>query len=65
MLKSIFDLPTSKDQLEASNSGFSSWKWLQKAPLRNIVDDASTRRFSDGVITYRSNGLNYNLKDYS
>ena len=34
MLKSIFDLPTSKDQLEASNSGFSSWKWLQKAPLR-------------------------------
>ena len=53
MLKSIFDLPTSKDQLEAANSGFSSWKWLQKAPLRNIQDEDANVRFSNGVITYR------------
>ena len=52
-LKSIFDLPTSKDQLEASNAGFSSWKWLQKAPLRNISDSDTTTNFNKGVITYR------------
>jgi len=53
MLKTIFDLPKSKDELEAANSGFSSWKWIQKAPLRDIKDEAATVRFSDGNIVFR------------
>lgn len=53
MLKSIFDLPKSKDQLEAANAGFASWKWLQKAPLRNIKDTNTARNFSRGQISYR------------
>jgi hypothetical protein len=52
-LKSIFDLPTSKDQLESVNAGFASWKWQQKAPLRNIQDSPSTLAFNRGQITYR------------
>ncbi len=52
-LKTIFDLPTSKDQLEAANSGFASWKWQQKAPLRNIQDSNTVQNFNRGQITYR------------
>lgn len=52
-LKSIFDLPTSKDQLEPSNNSFANYKWIQKAPLRNIADTDNQINFNRGEITYR------------
>lgn len=52
-LKSVFDLPTSKDQLESSNQGFSEYKWLEKAALRNVVDTATVQNFNRGQISFR------------
>lgn len=52
MLKSIFDLPKSKDQLEPAST-FANYKWLQKAPLRNIKDTDDTQNFSRGQMTFR------------
>ena len=54
MLKTIFDLPKSKDELESANNGFASWKWIQKAPLRDVVDtNTNPSTFSRGNIVFR------------
>lgn len=52
-LKSIFDLPTSKSQLESANAGFANWQWEPKAPFQSVIDTDDRSRFSDGEIKFR------------
>jgi len=54
-LKSIFDLPRSKNELSSVNQGMSNAYYDEVASLRSIIDTDQTNRFGSGLITYRWN----------
>lgn len=53
MLRSIFDLPTKKEQLESSNAGFARYQWIEKAPLRSVIDTRTNKQFANGELEFR------------
>lgn len=53
MLRSIFDVPTSKEELSSTNQGMSEIFWREVQPLRNLIDSNSISNFGNGIISIR------------
>lgn len=53
LLKTIFDLPTKKEELSSMNQNMSDIFYREVQPLRNLQDSTTTSNFGQGIISLR------------